>query len=157
MRSAGCAVAYFEDPVASARVFRGGWVHTGDLGIVARDGLLTVTGRASEVINQGGMKISPQVIENVLLSVDEIVEAAAFGVPDGHGVTRIWAAIVPSGPVDLVAVKTLCRERLQHNAPTAFLQLKALPRNEAGKVLHDDLRTMALAGMRKRSGAPTAR
>jgi len=108
VRSAGCADAYFGDPAATARVFRGGWVYPGDVGTVARDGLLTVKGRSSEVINQGGMKVAPQVIEEVLLSVPEIGEAAAFGVPDALGVTRIWAAIVLNGPVDMSAVQALC-------------------------------------------------
>ena len=51
------------------------------------------------------MKINPQVIEGVLLSVLQIAEAAAFGVPDALGIARIWAAIVPNGPVDMSAVK----------------------------------------------------
>ena len=54
VRSGGCASGYFDDPAASARVFRGGWVCAGDVGTVADDGLVTVTSRSSEVINQGG-------------------------------------------------------------------------------------------------------
>ncbi len=146
VRSAHCASAYHDDPVASARVFRGGWVYHGDVGIVAPDRLLTVTGRANDVINQGGIKVNPGTIEDVLLSMAGIDEAAAFGAPDATGVVRIWAAIVSNGPVDMAAVKDLCRERLKHRAPTQFLQLKALPRNEAGKVLRDQLRKRAIAG-----------
>ena len=150
VRSGGCASGYFDDPAASARVFRGGWVYPGDVGTVAGDGLVTVTGRSSEVINQGGVKINPQLIENVLLSVPEIAEAAAFGVPDALGLTRIWAAIVPSGPVDMSAVKALCREQLKNSAPASFLQLKALPRNEFGKVLREPLQRKAIRASAKR-------
>ena len=63
MRSPGCAREYVGNPEASTQVFRGGWVYPGDVGMVASDRMLIVTSRASEVINQGGIKINPQVIE----------------------------------------------------------------------------------------------
>jgi len=148
VRSSGCVTGYFGNPAASAGVFRGGWVYPGDTGMVAPDGLLTVTGRESEVINQGGTKVNAKVIEALLLSVAGIAEAAAFGAPDAFGVTRIYAAIVPNGPVNMAAVEAVCRERLKHYAPTSILRLGALPRNEAGKVLLDVLRKSVMAGPR---------
>ncbi len=156
VRSGGCAHAYAGDPAASAKVFRHGWVYPGDVGTVAPDGLLTVTGRADDVINQGGAKVSPQAVEEVLLSVAEIADAAAFGFPDAMGVMRIWAAIVPNGPVDLAAIRTFCRERLQNRAPTAFLKMKALPRSETGKVLRDELCRKAAVAVARRKGPPAA-
>jgi acyl-CoA synthetase (AMP-forming)/AMP-acid ligase II len=154
VRSGGCAGAYFDAPAASALVFRDGWVYPGDVGTVAPDGLVTLAGRPSEVINQGGVKVLPQLVEDVLLSVPEIGEAAAFGVPDDMGITRVWAAIVPNGRVDMSAVHALCRERLRMRAPTSILQMEALPRNEAGKVLRDVLRKRAMAESSKPGGLP---
>ena len=156
VRSDGCATAYLGDPAASARVFRNGWVYPGDEGAVSPDGLLTIMGRSNDVINQGGIKVSPETIEDVLLSLPEVREAAAFGVPDALGVTRIWAAIVPNGMPDMEALVSLCRERLKRNAPTSFLRLRKLPRNEAGKVLRDELRSMAIAARAKRGNPPLA-
>ncbi len=147
IRSAGAVDGYFDDPAASKREFRNGWFYPGDIGAIAPDGLLTVTSRASEVINRGGNKVNPQVIEEVLLSVPGIEEAAAFGVPDAQGVTSIWAAIVADQTVDMAAVRVLCRERLRAKAPSAFLRLKQLPRNEFGKALRGQLAKMALASL----------
>jgi acyl-coenzyme A synthetase/AMP-(fatty) acid ligase len=155
VRSGGCAGAYFDAPAASALVFRDGWVYPGDLGTVAPDGLVTLAGRPSELINQGGVKVLPRLVEEVLLSVPEIGEAAAFGVPDDMGITRVWAAIVPIGRVDMGAVNALCRERLRLRAPTSILQLETLPRNEAGKVMRDVLRNRAMAESSK-PGGPSA-
>jgi acyl-coenzyme A synthetase/AMP-(fatty) acid ligase len=153
VRSAGCVNAYVGDPAASAGVFRSGWVYPGDVGSVAADGMLIVTGRSNEVINQGGNKVNPQVIEEVLLSVPGISEAAAFDVPDALGVARIWAAIVPSGSVDMDAVRALCRERLRQNAPRSYLKLKALPRNGFGKVLRAQLKQKAISARARRIAA----
>lgn len=153
VRSAGCANAYVGDPAASASVFKGGWVYPGDRGIMSHDGFLSVRGRASDVINQGGLKVNPQLVEDVLMSVPEIADAAAFGVPDPMGIARIWAAVVADEPLDLGAVEALCRERLKHNAPVSILQLEVLPRNEAGKVLRDELRQRVVSAHGKKSGS----
>jgi acyl-coenzyme A synthetase/AMP-(fatty) acid ligase len=153
VRGAGCAHAYVGDPTASASVFKGGWVYPGDRGIMSNDGLLSIRGRAGDVvINQGGLKVNPQVVEDVLMSVPEVVDAAAFGVPDPMGIARIWAAVVADEPLDIGAVEALCRERLKHNAPVSILQLDVLPRNDAGKVMRGELRQRVVAAHGKRSG-----
>jgi acyl-coenzyme A synthetase/AMP-(fatty) acid ligase len=145
VRSGTCAKAYVGDAAVSANVFKGGWFYPGDVGAVSRDGLLTLGDRASDVINNGGNKVSPQVIEDVLLAMESIRDAAAFGVPDAMGVTQIWAAIVANGTVDQAALPALLRERLKEKAPTSFMQLRELPRNAAGKILRDELKKMAVA------------
>ncbi len=146
VRSDNCVEAYVGDAAISADVFKAGWFYPGDVGTVSPDGLLTLAGRKSDLINRGGEKVSPRVIEDVLLSSEHVLEAAAFGVPDAMDVVQIWAAIVPRGaPVDAATLDALCRDRLGVLAPTFFLQLKALPRNAAGKVLRDELVRKAVA------------
>jgi long-chain acyl-CoA synthetase len=88
--------------------------------------------------------VSPQVVEDVLLSVPEIAEAAAFGVPDAMGVMRIWAAMVTRGPVDASALHAMCVRRLGPKAPRFVLRMDALPRNEAGKLRRHELTMFAL-------------
>ena len=130
---------YLGDTVASAAVFRDGWFYCGDIGAVSPDGLLTVGGRNSDFINAGGNKVSPKVIEDVLLSLPQVGDAAAFGVPDRMGVVRIWVAIVPAAPVDASALLAICRDRLGDKAPTFLIQVQALPRNPNGKIVRADL------------------
>jgi acyl-coenzyme A synthetase/AMP-(fatty) acid ligase len=138
------ASAYTGDPVASARV-QDGWVYPGDVGAVSSDGLLTVAGRAGELINSGGNKVSPRVIEDVLLSFAGVREAAAFGVPDSLGLTRIWAAMVVDRPVDGAALQAFCVARLGNVAPKHVMKMDALPRNESGKILRTELARIAAA------------
>jgi fatty-acyl-CoA synthase len=139
MRSDHAATEYFGDPVATAQVFRGGWFYCGDVGTVWPDGLLTISGRVGEFINSGGNKVAPHVIEDVLLSLPGVTEAAAFGVPDRNGVVQIWAAIVAPVTIDQSVLTRLCREKLAGRAPKYIIQMKGLPRNANGKILRDVL------------------
>ena len=146
VRSDNCVDAYFGDPATSAEIFKGGWFYPGDVGAVSPEGLMTLAGRRSELINRGGEKISPRIIEDALLTSEHVLEVAAFGVPDAMGITQIWAAIVPkSPPVNVADLDALCRERLAAAAPKYYLQMNALPRNDAGKVRRDELVRRAVA------------
>jgi acyl-CoA synthetase (AMP-forming)/AMP-acid ligase II len=153
IRSAGGATSYLGQPEASARSFKDGWFYSGDIGTVTPKGLLIIAGRASEIINQGGDKVSPHMVEEAILSFNGIKDAAAFALPDDTGVTRLWVAIVPAGAVDLAAISAHCRDRLRLGALPSILKLRALPRNDAGKVLRDDLRRIAIAARAKRREA----
>jgi acyl-coenzyme A synthetase/AMP-(fatty) acid ligase len=143
VRSANAATTYIGNPEASAGVFKDGWVYPGDMGTVSADGLLSVVGRAGELINSGGNKVHPQVIEDVLLSFPGIREAAAFGVPDALGLTRIWAAMVVDRPVDAGALHALCKRRLGMVAPKHVMRMDSLPRTETGKILRSELARIA--------------
>jgi acyl-coenzyme A synthetase/AMP-(fatty) acid ligase len=135
VRTPGDIAGYLDNPEATATTFRDGWFYTGDIGAVTADGHLVITGRAVEIINHGGMKISPRIIEDMLLSVPEIGQAAAFGVPDNQGVVQVWAAIVTNSPVDGDALQRLCTARLGELAPKFIVQMPNLPRNANGKVM----------------------
>jgi acyl-coenzyme A synthetase/AMP-(fatty) acid ligase len=143
IRSANNIAGYLDDTGVSP--FRDGWFCSGDVGAVSQDGLLRVAGRTSEFINSGGVKLSPHVIEDVLLALPEVTEAAAFGVPDELGVDQIWAAIVANVPIDAGMLNAACRERLPQSPPKFIIQLKGLPRNANGKVVREELVKFALA------------
>ena len=145
IRSDLCVDGYHDDPVASAEVFRDGWFYPGDLGAVSADGRLDVTGRATEVINHGGAKISPHAIEGVLLAQPGIVDAAAFGVPDAEGMMQIWAAVVVQPAFDEGAFRRACGAELHSHAPKFFFKLDELPRNAGGKVMREELVRLVLA------------
>ncbi|MEP7181539.1 MAG: class I adenylate-forming enzyme family protein [Betaproteobacteria bacterium] len=153
MRSDSGVRGYVGGGPTDAGAFEGGWFCSGDVGSVADDGMLLVTGRKGDVINSSGQKIDPQAIEDVLLSMSSIREAAAFGVPDTSGVTQIWAAIVADADLDVAVLDAVCRNRLQNRAPKMVLNMASLPRNEGGKVMRDELVAMALAASRNPPGA----
>jgi long-chain acyl-CoA synthetase len=151
VRTRTSAGAYLGDPALSDRVFRNGWTYLGDTGAVSREGLVTLAGRVGEIINSGGNKVSPQAIEDVLLALPWVREAAAFGMPDGLGVTRVWAAIVPNGDVDSEMTHAHCRQQLQDRAPAWIMQIAALPRNANGKVVREELKRIAILAQQKQA------
>ena len=89
MRSArsGCGGAsvspgYYEMPEETAQTFRDGWLLTGDLGVRAADGTLSVVGRKKEIINSGGLKIYPSEVEGVLAKAPGVQVCCVIGVPN---------------------------------------------------------------------------
>ncbi len=145
IRSDLCVDGYYDHDAAATMSFRHGWFYPGDRGIVAPDGLMSVTGRSSEVINYGGVKISPGMIDEFLQSLPNVREAAAFGVPNDLGLVELVAAIVPSGRIDAEALLAECREKLKSMAPRHLIELAGLPRNDTGKVLRAELAAMVAA------------
>ena len=143
VRTPGDIAGYLDDPEATAATFRDGWFYTGDIGSVTADGMLVITGRAVELINHGGMKISPRLVEDALLAVPEITQAAAFGVPDSDGVTQVWAAVVAAAPIDGDTLRRHCQASLGQLAPRYVMQMPELPRNANGKVMTHALVALA--------------
>jgi acyl-CoA synthetase (AMP-forming)/AMP-acid ligase II len=131
---------YLGDPPENRTAFQDGWFYPGDLGTVTKEGLLTITGRASEVINAGGVKVSPDLINNVLTGMHGIVEAAAFGVDYPDRPTEIWTAVVAPQPLDEAALIDSCRKTLGGRAPQRIVRVERIPRNPMGKVLTAELR-----------------
>jgi acyl-coenzyme A synthetase/AMP-(fatty) acid ligase len=138
VRTPGMAHRYEGDDAASERAFRDGWFLPGDLGAVTGDSILVVTGRIDDLINVGGNKISPQVIEDALLRVPGVTDAAAVGIRDASGCTGIGVAIVADDRATPAALDDACK-RLRYMAPSRILRLDELPRNENGKVDREDI------------------
>jgi long-chain acyl-CoA synthetase len=104
------------------------------------------------VINAGGVKVHPKTIETALLKLPTVLDAAAFGVPDEVGMTRIWTAVVALARIDDAVLKAFCRRALPDVPLRTIVQVKVLPRNENGKVLRAPLVDMALRIQRQAVG-----
>lgn len=123
---------------------REGWLHTGDLGSVAADGTVRITGRAKELILRGGLPISVREVEQALCAAEGVVDAAASAVDDGLGGEAVAAVVVagPNGPGDEV-LRRLIAERLgTHAVPRRIVRVDALPRTASGKVDRPALRAV---------------
>lgn len=144
VRRAGQVGGYYEDPLASSEAFIDGWFVPGDYGYV-RDGELYVRGRASEIINAGGVKASPSEIEATLEGFEGIGEVAVFGDPDEHGNTLIAVAytVAPETGTNhgarLRRWQELAKAELGVIAPARWVRVAEIPRNENGKVLRQEL------------------
>lgn len=124
---------YIGDPQASAESFRDGWFHPGDLGVLQPDGLLRITGRADEMINAGGVKVNPAMVDAFLLTQPGVIDAAAFARRRAGGTDLVWAAVVAGEGFNEQAVLDACRQRLNSRAPVRLLQMAQIPRNAMGK------------------------
>ncbi len=139
---------YLGDPASTADAFVDGWFRTGDLGKMDADGFLFLTGRIKDVINSGGVKISPAEIDAVLQSHPAVLEAAAVGLPHRTLGEIVVAAAVPApgGDIDAAALAQYCRARLAGpRAPRKIFLVECLPRNGSGKLLRNKLREALVA------------
>lgn len=131
------AHGYRRAPERTAESFVDGWYRTGDLGRFDGEAL-EVLGRADDVINSGGVKLAPALIERVLLAQPSVAQACVFGMPDAHWGEAVVAAIVPAGTngkPDHEQLAAAVRAELGRAAvPKQFGQLPAFPMRGPGKV-----------------------
>ncbi|MGW0419662.1 FadD7 family fatty acid--CoA ligase [Streptomyces sp. NPDC003015] len=129
------ARGYLADGDESARTFVDGWLRTGDLGVLDKDGYLALTGRIKNLINRGGEKISPEHVEDILAGCPGVAEAAVFAVPDAVYGQRVGAAVVVR-EVDGIGREEIlryCRDRLAaFEVPDRLELVAALPYTAKG-------------------------
>ena len=125
---------------------RDGWFYPGDIGSMTTDGVLRIQGRAGDLINRGGVKVSGTRIEQIASEFAGVKEAAACGVLGPSGMEEIWVAIVPDGALDIDDLKLKLRDHSDIGiAPDEVFVLNALPRGDLGKVQTYRLREMMLS------------
>ena len=139
---------YWKRRRSSRETLRGGWLHTGDIGVLDESGGLRVIDRRSDLIVSGGENIYPAEIEAVLRDHPAVQEAAVAGVPDSRFGRRPAAWLIGRGEAQPSAseLRDFCRNRLAaFKTPVDFTFVDQLPRNAAGKVIRDRLRKSAPA------------
>lgn len=125
---------YLDDPTATARAFRGGWLRTGDVGRMS-GGLLAVLARREDLIVSGGDNVYPPEVESVLLSHPAVADAVVIGRPDAEWGQRVEAIVVPRAPCTEDELRAFCRERLgPYSTPRRVSFADRLPRTGSGKL-----------------------
>jgi long-chain acyl-CoA synthetase len=122
---------------------RGAPHYTQDAAVQDADGMIRILGRMDDLIVRGGVKISPQELENVLLEHSAVREAAVLAVPDEiYGqVPASYVVVDQNHRVDVSELLAHCRLKLPHEKMPKYLFIvEALPRNPRGKVRRDLLR-----------------
>jgi O-succinylbenzoic acid--CoA ligase len=128
---------YIGRPAETAEVLRDGWLRTGDFGVRARDGTLTILDRRSDLILSGGENIYPAEVEAVLAEHPAIAEAAVAASYDEDLGQRpaAWLVFRGESRPDAEALREFCRERLAgYKVPVAYHAVPALPRTPSGKL-----------------------
>jgi acyl-CoA synthetase (AMP-forming)/AMP-acid ligase II len=143
-RGFGVMKGYFDDPEATAEAIdSGGWLHTGDLGVVDSGGRLKIIGRKKDMFIVGGFNAYPAEIEGFLMQHPAIAQAAVIGVPDER-LGQVGKAFIVLATEEAVTEDDLigwARERMAgFKVPRSVTFLDALPLNATGKVQKDLLR-----------------
>lgn len=126
---------YWQRPDATAAAFVDGWFRTGDLGMRSPDGYITLQGRRSDLIISGGFNIYPREIEEALLALPGVREAAVVGVADPLRGEVPVAYLVADDALDLEAVEESLRAQVaSFKVPRGFVRVASLPRTALGKV-----------------------
>ena len=114
----------------------GGWFRTGDIGVRAPDGYITLQGRRSDLIISGGFNIYPREIEELILEQPGVLEATVVGAPDAvRGEVPVAYVVVDPAKFDETAAMAYLRTQLaSFKHPRAFVRVDALPRTALGKV-----------------------
>jgi long-chain acyl-CoA synthetase len=132
---------YWQNPQASAATLKGGWLHTGDIGLFDSEGYLTLKDRSKDVIISGGSNIYPREVEEVLLEHRLVREVSVIGRPDPEWGEIVVAYVV--GKADRDELDALCLNGIaRFKRPKDYVYIPALPKNNYGKVLKTELREL---------------
>uniref|UniRef100_A0A7V6DNG7 Long-chain fatty acid--CoA ligase n=1 Tax=Desulfobacca acetoxidans TaxID=60893 RepID=A0A7V6DNG7_9BACT len=134
---------YWQRPGETAQVLRDGWLFTGDLARMDENGYFYIIDRKKDLIIDGGFKIYPREVEEVLYQHPKVLEAVAYGIPDPYRGEVTKVAIVPQPGVQLTAEEILayCQPRLATYKLPKIIEFRTeLPKSMVGKVLRRLLR-----------------
>ena len=143
VRGAPVMPGYWQNPEATAKTLKGGWLMTGDMGHLDPDGYLTLADRSKDVIISGGSNIYPREVEEVLLTHPSVHEVSVVGRPSPEWGEEVVAFVVaaPGATIDPAALDAHCLTQIaRFKRPKAYVALPELPKNNYGKILKTDLR-----------------
>lgn len=145
VRGQGVMTAYHRDPEGTQAALRGGWLHTGDLATVDRNGSFRIEGRRKDVILIEGRRVPAREVEAVLISHPDVLECSVIAAPDPErGEVPVGLVVLKSGA--RIAEQELleyARVRLRgFKVPRRVEFLSSLPRTDSGEVLKSELRTL---------------
>jgi acyl-CoA synthetase (AMP-forming)/AMP-acid ligase II len=143
---------YWKKPEQTRQVMRDGWLLTGDLARRSSDGYYYIVDRKRDMIVSGGYNVYSVEVETVLLTHEDVVDAAVFGVPHPTWGEAVWAAVTPrpGRRPSPEALDAHCRRNLSSfKCPKRIVLVDAMPRTSTGKVrkveLREQYRSAALA------------
>ncbi len=142
---------YYRNPEETRKAIdEEGWLHTGDIGSISADGLLSLHGRCKDLIIRGGENISPKEIEDFLRTHEAVEDAVVVGAPDPEYGEAVYAFLIGKAGCQVTEkeLKDWCRGKIATlKIPQRMEFLKAFPTTATGKIAKGDLRSMAAAHM----------
>lgn len=143
IRGPGVMTGYWNRPEETEKALRGGWLHSGDIGVVDDEGFVFIVDRVKDMINVSGLKVWPAEVEQFLYRHPAIREVAVYGIPHAQKGEIVKAAVVLKDGFETTgqAIIAHCRERMAaYKVPAAVDILPELPKSATGKILKRILR-----------------
>ncbi|REB08679.1 acyl-CoA synthetase [Sporosarcina sp. BI001-red] len=138
---------YFNKPEETAATLRGGWLHTGDIGIIDEDGYLAIVDRKKEMLIYNGYNVYPSRIEEVIVSHPAVQNAIVIGKPvDAVGeIPKAFVIVKPGSTLSVEELMTYTNERVVHYSKVRELEfMEQFPMTAAGKISKVHLKKMEL-------------
>lgn len=143
MRTERSMVGYWNDPEETAKTIKDGWVLTGDMGKLDRNGYLYISDRKKDMIVSGGENVYPAEVEEVLTKHPAVLEAAVIGVPDKKWIEAVKAVIIVRKGMRLTEREIIDFSKSNiagFKCPKSVDFVDDLPKSPAGKILKRVLR-----------------
>jgi fatty-acyl-CoA synthase len=138
---------YLKNPSATEEVFAGGWLHTGDLGVIEPDGYLRITDRSKDVIISGGENISSIEVEDVLHRHPSVHSVAVVAKPDERWgeVPCAFIELHPGAKATEAEIRQFCRQQMAGYKVPKFVVFGPIEKSATGKIQKFRLRELAKA------------
>ncbi|HMS41257.1 MAG TPA: long-chain-fatty-acid--CoA ligase [Pyrinomonadaceae bacterium] len=143
IRTEANMVGYWNNPDATAKTLRDGWLRTGDMARVDAEGYLYLVDRKNDMIVSGALNVYPSEVERILQEHESIFEVAVIGVPSEKWGEEVKAIVVlkDGANVTVADIIQFCEGKLAgFKKPKTVEFIDKLPRNLTGKILKKDLR-----------------
>jgi fatty-acyl-CoA synthase len=143
---------YFNNPEATEAAFRGGWFHSGDIGVWHPDGYIELRDRKKDIIISGGENISTIEVEQVVAQHPAVLECAVVAIPDEQWGERpkAFVTLKPGQSATEQEIIDFCRARIAHFKAPAAVSFGDLPKTSTGKIQKYVLREREWKGREKR-------
>jgi len=147
-----CAKGYYEQPEATAEAFRGGWFHSGDIGVWHPDGYIELRDRKKDIIISGGENISTIEVEQCVAKHPAVMECAVVAIPDEKWGERpkAFVTLKPGQQPTEQKVIAFCKQHIASFQAPAAVKFSDLPKTSTGKIQKFVLRDKEWKGREKR-------
>ena len=143
VRSSSLMHGYLGDDGANLQAFDGDWFRTGDLAMLDEEGRIVIRGRSKLLIEVSGYKIDPIEVEETLMGLPGVAEAAVAGLPDPRNGNRLVAFVVKGSDVSADELIRYARTKLSvQKVPAEIAFIEALPKSPTGKLLRARLKEL---------------
>jgi len=152
MRGNNVMLGYYKDREATDQAFRGGWFHSGDLGVMHPDGYVQIMDRVADIIVRGGDIISSVEIEEVISRHPDVLEVAVVSAPDPvwGEVPKAFVVPKPGRTPTAEQIIDFCRDNHADFKAPQTVEFAQLPKTATGKTIKARLRDQEWYGFQRK-------